>query len=505
MANRFPLIVDTDDSNKIKEIPEGDLLDLNNSGIANLGSLSVAGNLSGGALQSSGTLSATGNATLGADADITGDTTVGGTLAVTGASSFTGAITASSVDASGTIDANNFTVNGAPLSSIQVQSDWAETNGSSAAFIRNKPDITAIDSIFQITDVEVTGGGLPNRFDILEFDTDDGGSSFIARTTNRYIRDSDISFNPSPAPVGPNAGSLNVTAGLGTLTIDWTPPNVPSNSTQLTDTANLIRSGDSLGRLDNTTTAFIGNTYYVAGTGIELDTSAVPGQSVINFDNSLAGVQLLGQVGVGSNLTYSKSEPSPGVYQANLALAADITVGSITANDGDTTSTFQDVEVLSLTVNAGGISSANGAIATTNGNITATNGNVVGNNVNATTGVNTPLLANIGSTLNLGANIVALSITPHFRMGQNATLPASPSVGDVWHTGETIATYVNEDGSGNPGWIYLGGVAAPGGISLPTFDNTSRPSAAKAGQMILNTDTSTVQVSDGSTWINIGP
>jgi hypothetical protein len=500
MANRFPLIVDTDDSNKIKEIPEGDLLDLNNSGIANLGSLSVAGNLSGGALQSSGTLSATGNATLGADADITGDTTVGGTLAVTGASSFTGAITASSVDASGTIDANNFTVNGAPLSSIQVQSDWAETNGSSAAFIRNKPDITAIDTIFQITDVEEGFGGVQD-LDVLEYNAADE----IWRTSNRYLRDNQIVFTSNVPSPTPNSGSLTFTQNVGTVTFEWTPPNVPTASTNLTDSANLIRAGDSLSLLDNTATAFIGDSYYVAGTGIELDTSAVPGQSIINFDNSLVGVQLLGQVGVDSNLTYSKSEPSPGVYQANLALAADVTVGSITANDGATTSTFQDVEVLSLTVNAGGISSANGAIATTNGNITATNGNVVGNNVNATTGVNTPLLANIGSTLNLGANIVALSITPHFRMGQNATLPASPSVGDVWHTGETIATYVNEDGSGNPGWIYLGGVAAPGGISLPTFDNTSRPSATKAGQMILNTDTNTVQVSDGSTWINIGP
>ena len=46
MANRFPLVVDTDDGNKIKEIPVGDQLDLANSGIANLTQLSVSGALS---------------------------------------------------------------------------------------------------------------------------------------------------------------------------------------------------------------------------------------------------------------------------------------------------------------------------------------------------------------------------------------------------------------------------------------------------------------------------
>lgn len=499
MANRFPLVVDTDDSNRIKEIPSGDLLDLNNSGIANLGSLSVAGNLSGGALQSSGTISSTGNATIGGNASITGDASVGGTLDITGTSSFTGAISATSVTATGTIDAANFTVGGSPLSSIQVQSDWTETNVNSAAYIKNKPADSVINSIFDITDVEEGFGGV-QEFDILEY-TADG----VFRSTNRYLRDNQVTFTSNTPSPTPNAGSLTMTTGVGTLAFSWTPPNVPTQSTQLTDTANLVRSGESLGRLDNTTTGYINNAYYVAGTGIELDTVSVPGQSVVNFDNSLAGVQLLGQVGVDSNLTYSKSNPSAGVYQADLALASDIVVGSITANDNLTTSSFQDIEVLSITLNAGGLSSTNGAISLTNGNISTTSGNVAGNNVNATTTVNTPLVANIGGTLSLGANIVALSIAPHLRMGQNATLPSSPSVGDIWHTGETIATYVNEDGSGNPGWIYLGGVAAPGGISLPTFTNTTRPSATKAGQMILNTDTNTVQVSDGSTWINIGP
>jgi hypothetical protein len=45
MANRFPLIVDTSDSNKIKELPSGDSLDLAGSGIVNAASIETAGTL----------------------------------------------------------------------------------------------------------------------------------------------------------------------------------------------------------------------------------------------------------------------------------------------------------------------------------------------------------------------------------------------------------------------------------------------------------------------------
>lgn len=45
MANRFPLIIDTDDGNKFKELPVGDNLNLQGSGIVNASSIQVQGNL----------------------------------------------------------------------------------------------------------------------------------------------------------------------------------------------------------------------------------------------------------------------------------------------------------------------------------------------------------------------------------------------------------------------------------------------------------------------------
>jgi len=48
MANRFPIIVDRDDQNKLKELPTGDNLDLTGSGIVNAGNISASGLSIGG-------------------------------------------------------------------------------------------------------------------------------------------------------------------------------------------------------------------------------------------------------------------------------------------------------------------------------------------------------------------------------------------------------------------------------------------------------------------------
>ena len=114
MANRFPLIVDTDDGNKIKELPSGDFLDMTGSGLANLTGITLSGTL------------ATANAT------------VSGTLNVTGTAQFT------------SLDASTITINGNSISSTQVQSDFNETNDDSAAFILNKPTIPS--NVFDLSD-----------------------------------------------------------------------------------------------------------------------------------------------------------------------------------------------------------------------------------------------------------------------------------------------------------------------------------------------------------------
>ena len=54
MANRFPLILDTADSNKLKELPNGDNLDLTGSGISAVGDITSTGTTTAKSVKLSG-------------------------------------------------------------------------------------------------------------------------------------------------------------------------------------------------------------------------------------------------------------------------------------------------------------------------------------------------------------------------------------------------------------------------------------------------------------------
>ena len=145
MANRFPLVVDSSDNN-IKELPEGDSLDFTNVGVANLTNLSLSGALT----------TATVNATnITVSANITTQTIGVIGLLSGGNSNFTG-----------TVDANNYLVNGEALSTIQVKSDWNETNPSDPSFIQNKPNIGGVTNLNDLGDVFAAA---PNSGDIIQY------------------------------------------------------------------------------------------------------------------------------------------------------------------------------------------------------------------------------------------------------------------------------------------------------------------------------------------------
>ena len=77
MANRYPLVVDTTNSNKIKEIPNGDNLLLTGNSITGVVNITASGNISAAGINMTGTLTYQGNplaniATTSAYSDLTG-------------------------------------------------------------------------------------------------------------------------------------------------------------------------------------------------------------------------------------------------------------------------------------------------------------------------------------------------------------------------------------------------------------------------------------------------
>lgn len=480
MANRFPLIVDAD-TNSIKEIPAGDSLDFTSVGVSNLTSLSV-----GGALSST-TLSVSNNAS------ITGNATVGGTLDVTGAMTSAGLTSSAGITANGVVDATNFTVSGNPLSSIQVQSDWAVSDTNSAAFIKNKPSLAiTVASLNDIGDVSVPSPGLNQ---VLSWD----GASWQAVNPSGGITTFDT---PPGTPSG--QGSVGVTVAGSTATLTYNPPTIAglngATAAQgaLADSA--VQPGDSLGDLSNVTTRFIAFSDVQASDPITV-TPISGNQFSIGFDNTRPGAGFL----------TAESDTLATVTGRGALTTTAITVPSITANDNATASSFQGITALSITFEAGGLDSVNGDITLTNGSITATNGtitglNLVGTNQISTTGlIDTPLMRNGAGDLTLQATATGrVQVTQgYFKLPSNASRPSPAETGDVHWNGQDLELYTTDDGGGNASWLHITGdaFAAQRGFIIPIFTTTERNALTPApGEMILNSTTQELEIYTGPTF-----
>lgn len=463
MANRFPLVIDTGDGNKIKELPIGDNLNLDGAGIVNLSSLNVTGAISSGSLSSSTTLSVTGNAS------------VGGTLSVTGTSTLTGNVTAGgNIAVTGNLSAATITLAGANLP-FPLQSDWNETNSASLAFIRNKPTSFAPDNLDDIGDVFVA---TPNVNDVLTYD----GFSWVALPPAGGIGLGDLSVVTNPAS---GSGSLLYNSGTGVFT--FTPAVIPSAVSQLTNDSGY------------TTLAIVESQNYLQ-TGDVLSTgritrSVASNQVTLGFDQT----GLLTTVAVSGNISGDGTGANP------IVLNDSISLGVINATSTVTASSFKDVTLDNLTFGLA-LSTTNGNITTTNGNIAATNGNVTGNRIIATTEVQASSIVNVGGTISLNGTKVQIQ-NNHFGIATSLTLPATPSVGDIAHTGSGVQTYVSDiDGAGTPGWIGLGGTVNFGrGLQIPVYVGGARPTSPRIGEAIWDDDVPNLKIWDGTSWLNIGP
>tara|TARA_B100000035_G_C21023264_1_gene564987 strand:+ start:14 stop:1438 length:1425 start_codon:yes stop_codon:yes gene_type:complete len=473
MANRFPLVVDANDQN-IKEIPDGDSLDFQGIAIANLNNLTLNGNLAANTATLSSTLTSVGIST-------------SGPLSGTSANFTLNVDVAGNIDVDGTIDAGNFTVNGAALSTIQVKSDWNETNPNDPSFIQNKPVISGIDRLTDIPDVFAnypSDGSVTNK--ILKWD----GFSWqgVDASTGGGIALTDLSVIINSAS---GNGTLSYNSGTGEFS--FTPALVPTSTSQLTNDSNFITLTDV------TNLNYITRSGISAGDPIAYDSNT----GVISFDNTntqfVTLAQVLLNVGIDEVLT-----------AGNVTTQA-VTFGTVNANGGSN-STITNAEITNLNI-VTGITSTNGSFTTTNGNLVATNGDVTagdvvsGNEVTATVRVNSPEVKNSGNiSINAGDGN-RVTVDNYLRVVPDSSRPSSPQTGDMHVTNDYLEIYsANADGQSNGGWLQMPCANGERGLQLPFFTTTERNSipSPRAGELILNTTTSIVQIYNGTSWVDLG-
>jgi hypothetical protein len=483
MANRFPLVVDTDDGNKLKEIPIGDQLDLANSGIANLTELSVAGALSGA------TLSTTGNISVGGNIVVTGTTTLG-------------------VATISTVNATNINLGGETVR-VPVQSDWNEEDNTSLAFIQNKPDIgNVINSINDIGDVDTVGAVQGNILIYNGFEwqaeANEGGDA-------ESIQDAVYQPGVGPNPIGVRTltpsgrGSMdfqNVKADAFYGNFLYTPPNalIKGQQDNISELLNdsLYVDQAFLTAVDSVTGKYLkGND--VQGFGrITATVNTTTGRAELTFDDS-------GLLTIESDTLQTVTDRGAAT---SLAIEAD---AFNQAAASSSTSTIKNIQTENIDILLT-LTSTNGDFTTTNGTINATNGQIRGNDgifSNNLDGGNMRLSLNSLSNtagnnveINAGTAKVDLIADGGLALPAGASLPTTPAEGDVFFSNNALYMYVGDDGSGAAGWVLVGGPGnATGdyGFQLPVFENTDFPTG-REGNMIYDLTDSVVRVYNGTTW-----
>lgn len=468
MANRFPLVVDTDDGNKLKELPAGDQLDLANSGIANLTNLSVGGNIN------SQTLTTVGNTTLG------GDLSVSGTLTVDG-------------DAIG----------------VQVQSDWNETDVNDPAFIRNKPDIGGgSETLAGLLDTSIIN---PQNDEVLLYFNNqwvnapapDSGSARTDAEIRALIYQGPNGIDViDQAPSGQGLIEFgkdpNVSNEYGKII--YTPPLLP------TSTSDLINNGD--GDPDDPTGPYIGanslgiddsgNKYLksneVIGFG-RLTSTVVNGQVQVTFDES-------GLLTIESDTLATVTARGA---STSLAIEADAFNQAPTSTS---TNTLKDVSIETLDILTS-ITSTNGNFTATNGNITA-GGNIQGLNITATNNLTASFIigaVNISNTtgdmeLTVPAGSRIDVTSGRLRIAPTTLPPTSPEIGEIIQDGSAFYAYVNDDGTGSAGPVTLPAFYSVLGLQLPAFEEDNLPTGVE-GMLIWNLTQSRVDVYNGTSFVAV--
>lgn len=476
MANRFPLVVDTDDGNKIKEIPVGDQLDLANSGIANLTQLSVSGALS------SATISTT------------GDITIGGTI-----NAGTAQIT--------TLNATNINLGGESVG-VPVQSDWNETDNTSLAFILNKPTVdVGVDELGDIGDVTVD---LRQTGDFLQWNGISWRPQAVAASAED-IQDAifdqnepgslDIQDDP---PSGRGSLVLGKVKGSGNYgIITYTPPDAlikgqQDNISELVNDSQFVNEA-FLTAIDSVTGKYLKANDVIGFGRITGTVNTGSGQVELTFDDS-------GLLTIESDTLQSVTDRGAAT---TLAIEADA-FNQSPASSSTSTIKFLNVETLDVLTS---ITATNANFTTTNGSITATNGGVTGNNGTFTNQMDAgnirialnQITAQSGNavTINAGTGKITLQGSGGVALPSSASLPGSPAEGDIYFSNNALYMYVGDDGAGAADWVLIGG---PGngtgsyGMQLPAFENTDFPSLTNEGALIYDLTDSLVRVWNGSSW-----
>lgn len=479
MASRYPLILD-ELTNRLRELPNGDDLNLAGNNITGLIALTTTGGI-----------------------------TVGGSLNVSGESNAdilqatTGNITNINTT---TLDASTITIDGEPLSATQAQSDFNEDDITDPAHILNRPlipsdisDLTDDNNLIQGGDIDYNDllnlpsiptdiQQLTDNNDIIPTDINDLTDSIgiiptqftdLSDTFDDYTGNANklISVNPGETGVGfTTTAELVLESSQITNALGFTPYNGTTNPNAYINRTAISGVGDidydeSTGEI-----SFNNTSAYLIVESDTLDTVTTRGGSTTN--NITAGSFITTGNVVAGGITLSTGIN----FQSTGNIVLDVSSGGVpgTLTLGGQSSvifnSFDPVETNSSIIPVGAGNPNLGSTA-------APFDNVYANNLNASALLPTTTnfsinLASAGSVLSLGAirkiDITAGTIGLHEVTNTQMTAIATPAAGEIIYNNEVRGAYVyvdNFDGTAlaaeQSKWVQMN--ITVGGI--PTYEH----------------------------------
>jgi hypothetical protein len=313
MANRFPLVVDTTDNNKIKELPVGDNLNLAGSGIVNAGSIQT----------------------------------------------------------DGTLTAYNLVVNGQQLSTVAFSGDYADLNGAPTGFsgsyndLVNKPTIPATSrNLTDVQDIEPADGNvlqwnaiagryeptaLNVSFDLGDYTLGDIGNVVVTGdTTNKYLKYYSGAWRAASITYGEILSTPTIPTALSQLTNDvgFITSETDSQTLSFEGTELTISGGNTVdlaSLLDDTDTdaqtLSLDGTDLTISNGNTVDLSSIVGDSVGNFTFASSVID----TDDSSAITITPAV----VMSSDLTVENDLIVnGDIVTTSTGTPEVFSETEIL---------------------------------------------------------------------------------------------------------------------------------------------------------------
>lgn len=316
MANRFPLVVDTTDNNKIKELPVGDNLNLSGSGIVN----------------------------------------------------------AASIQTNGTLTANNVVVNGQQLSAVALSGNYEDLTGAPTGFsgsyndLVNKPSIpSSTRTLTDVQDVEPADGNVlqwnavagryePSALDVsLDLGSytlgDIGNVIITGDTTNKWLKYYSGAWRPASilysdiqsTPTIPTALS-QLTNDVGFITSETDSQTLTFAGTELTISGgNTVDLASLLDNTDAQTLSLVGTDLTISG-GNTVDLASIVGDTVGNFTLAASTID----TDDSSAITITPAV----VMSSDLTVENDLTVnGDIITTSTGTPEVFSETDILLTAAN----------------------------------------------------------------------------------------------------------------------------------------------------------